>query len=289
MAIGKTIATYHDGRWFDGNVPIMRAADHASWLGTQIFDGARKFDGATPDLDLHCARLVRSAEVMGMVSPVSAEEIEAQVRKGLDRFARDATLYIRPMMWSRDGGTGVLDLDPESTSFAICIEDMPMPKVGAYSLTVSPYRRPRPDMAITGAKTGSLYPNNGRILKDARARGYSNALSLDAYGNVAETASMNVFAVKDGVVFTPVPNGCFLDGLTRQRVIGLLRHDGVDVIEATMSLADFDEADEIFLTGNIAKVMPVNRYQGRRLDTGPVARRARSLYWDFARSTVASV
>lgn len=287
MAIGKTIATYYEGRWIDGNVPIMRAADHAAWLGTQIFDGARQFEGATPDLDLHCARLVRSAEVMGMISPVSAEEIEAQVRKGLERFARDATLYIRPMMWSRDGGAGVLDLDPESTGFAICIEDMPMPPTGAYSLTVSPYRRPRQDMAITGAKTGSLYPNNGRILTDARARGFSNALSLDADGNVAETASMNAFAVRDGVVFTPVPNGCFLNGLTRQRVIGLLRDDGVEVIETTMSLADFDEADEIFLTGNIAKVMPVNRHQGRKLETGPVTNRARSLYWDFAKSTAA--
>ncbi|QPC43751.1 branched-chain amino acid aminotransferase [Kaustia mangrovi] len=289
MAIGKTIATYFDGRWIDGNVPIMRAADHAAWLGTQIFDGARQFEGTTPDLDLHCARLVHSAEVMGMVSPVSAEEIEAQVRKGLDRFARDATLYIRPMMWSCDGGAGVLDLDPESTGFAICIEDMPMPQTGAYSLTVSPYRRPRQDMAVTGAKTGSLYPNNGRILTDARARGFSNALSLDADGNVAETASMNAFAVTDGVVFTPVPNGCFLNGLTRQRVIKLLRADGVEVVETTMSLADFDNADEIFLTGNIAKVMPVNRYQDRALDTGPVTTRARSLYWDFARSTAATM
>ncbi|WP_137389080.1 branched-chain amino acid aminotransferase [Rhodoligotrophos defluvii] len=289
MAIGKTIATYYEGRWIDGNVPIIRAADHAAWLGTQVFDGARFFEGAAPDLDRHCARVVRSAEVMGMVAPVTAEEIESLVRAELRRFSPEATLYIRPMMWSRDGGPGVIDLNPDSTGFAICLEDMPFPPIGAYSLTVSPYRRPRQDMAVTEAKTGSLYPNNGRILTEARSRGFSNALSLDADGNVAETASMNAFAVKDGVVFTPVPNGCFLNGITRQRVMKLLRDDGVEVVETTMSLDDFAEADEIFLTGNISKVMPVTRYQDRELQIGPVAKRARSLYREFAKSAAALV
>ncbi|WP_158968759.1 branched-chain amino acid aminotransferase [Chachezhania sediminis] len=288
MAIGSTIATYVDGKWVDGSAPIITAADHVAWLGSQVFDGARLFDGVTPDLDLHCARLIRSAAAMGMNTSIEGPEIEALIREGLKRFAPDAELYIRPMMWARDGSPGLIDIDPDSTAFAICLEDMPMPQVGSYTLTVAPYRRPRQDMAITEAKTGSLYPNNGRIMAWARARGFSNALSLDIDGNVAETASTNVFAVKDGAVFTPAPNGCFLNGLTRQRVIKLLTAEGVEVSETTMTVADFEQADEIFITGNIAKVMPVVKFEDRDLGVGPVASKARELYMDYAHSTAAA-
>ena len=137
-------------------------------------------------------------------------------------------------------------------------------------------------MALTEAKAGSLYPNNGRIMAWARARGFSNALSCDIDGYVAETASTNVFMVRDGVVFTPVPNGCFLNGLTRQRVIALLRADGVEVVETQLRPEEFDTADEIFVTGNIAKVMPVSKFQDRKMGPGPVTRRARALYWAYA-------
>jgi branched-chain amino acid aminotransferase len=159
-----------------------------------------------------------------------------------------------------------------------------MPEPGAFSLTVSPYSRPRPDMALTEAKAASLYANNGRIVTEARKRGFSNALSRDYEGNVAETASTNVFLVRDGVVFTPVPNGTFLNGLTRQRVIGLMREDGIEVVECSLAVEDFHKADEIFVTGNIAKVMPVARFEDRCFDATPMANRAREIYWDWAHS-----
>jgi branched-chain amino acid aminotransferase len=87
---------------------------------------------------------------------------------------------------------------------------------------------------------------------------------------------------RDGVVYTPVPNGTFLDGITRQRVIALLRGDGATVIETTLRYADFASADEIFSTGNFAKVAPVIRIDDRQLKPGPFYTRARQLYWDFA-------
>ena len=284
MAISKQIVTWFDGTWHDGNAPVIRAADHIAWLGSQIFDGARQFEGVRPDLELHSARLIRSAHAMGMVPPVDAETVHELLEEGCTHFAPDAELYLRPMMWSRDGSPGVIDLDPESTAFCICIEAMPMPQPGEYSLTVSPFCRPRPDMALTEAKAGSLYANNGRIMAEARKRGFHNALSLDADGHVAETASTNVFMVRDGEVLTPIPNGTFLNGLTRQRVMKLLQADGIRVIETSLSVEDFRRADEIFITGNIAKVMPVARLDDRDLAQGPVATRARELYWDFALS-----
>ena len=284
MAVGKEIVTWVDGQWHRGNAPIIGAADHAAWLGSQVFDGARQFERVRPDLDLHAARIIRSAEVMNMLPPVDASTVQGLMEEGCGMFAPDAALYLRPMMWSRESSPGIIDATPESTGFAICIESLAMPEPGEFSLTVSPYCRPRPDMALTEAKAGALYANNARIMADARKRGFSNALSLDVNGHVAETASTNVFMVRDGVVLTPAPNGMFLNGITRQRVIGLLRADGLDVIETSLTLTDFDQAEEIFVTGNIAKVMPVTRYQDRELGKPRIGLRARELYWDYALS-----
>jgi branched-chain amino acid aminotransferase len=103
-------------------------------------------------------------------------------------------------------------------------------------------------------------------------------------GNVAELATSNIFMAKGGVVFTPVANGTFLAGITRQRVIGLLRADGVTVIEKTLTYQDFKEADEIFSTGNYSKVVPVTRIDDRTLPFGPLYTKARELYWKFAHS-----
>jgi branched-chain amino acid aminotransferase len=284
MAVGKDIVTWFKGTWHKGNAPIINAADHGAWLGSQVFDGARRFEGVMPDLDLHSARILRSAAAMGMQSPVDAETVQGLLEEGCDFFEPDTALYLRPMMWACESSPGIIDLVPDSTAFAICIETLPMSEPGGFSLTVSPFCRPRPDMALTEAKAGSLYANNGRIMADARKRGFSNALSLDFEGNVAETASTNVFLARDGVVFTPIPNGTFLNGLTRQRVMGLLRADGIEVRECKLTVADFDGAEEIFVTGNISKVMPVSRFEDRVLALGPIAMRARSLYWDFAHS-----
>jgi branched-chain amino acid aminotransferase len=285
MALGKRVSTWTGGRWHDGNVAVLGAADHGAWQGTLVFDGARAFEGVTPDLDLHCARILRSAAVMGLDAPMEADEIEAIVREGLKRYPPDAELYLRPMMWSRDGGPAIIDPQPDSTSIAICIEDLPMARPGPFSLSVSPFRRPQPDMALTEAKAACLYANNGRIAREAQMRGFNNALSLDAEGHVAETASTNAFLVRGGVVSTPVPNGTFLNGITRQRVIALLRADGVEVREETLDIADFAAADEIFLTGNASKVTPVTRFEDRDLGEGRMAARARRLYWDYAHQT----
>jgi branched-chain amino acid aminotransferase len=93
--------------------------------------------------------------------------------------------------------------------------------------------------------------------------------------------------VKDGVVFTPLPNGTFLAGITRQRVIGLLRDSGVTVVEKTLTYQHFEQADEIFATGNYSKVVPVTRIGDRSLPFGPFYSKARELYWAFAHSASA--
>lgn len=284
MALGSHVLTFFDGGWQDGNTPILNAADHSTWQGNLVFDGARYFEGVMPDLDLHMARIIHSATAMGLEPPVDAQELEGLVRDGVRRMDSDRALYLRPMMWSTEAGPALLDPDPASTRFAICLESLPMPEPGPMPITVSPFRRPRQDTALTEAKAACLYPNNARIITEAQKRGFRNALSLDLDDNVAETASTNVFMVRDGEVLTPVPNGTFLNGITRQRVIALLRADGVTVREASLTVGDFRSADEIFLTGNASKVMPVTALDDRDLGAGPMAARARSLYWDYAHS-----
>ena len=283
MALGGRVITWFDGAWHEGNTPIMRAADHGTWQGTLVFDGARTFEGVTPDLDLHSARIVNSAKAMYMNAPVDADTVEGLLREGIAKFPADAALYLRPMMWSVEGEASIIDADPNSTAFAICIEEYPMAVPGDFALTVSPFRRPRQDTAMTEAKAACLYPNNGRIVREAKSRGFNNALSLDLDDNVAETSSTNVFMFRDGEFFTPKPNGTFLNGITRQRVIRLLTEDGFTVREEALSVADFAEADEIFLTGNASKVMPVTKFEDRQLAT-MLGMKAREIYWDFAHS-----
>jgi branched-chain amino acid aminotransferase len=105
---------------------------------------------------------------------------------------------------------------------------------------------------------------------------------LDALGHVAELATANIWYVKDGEAHTPIPNGTFLNGITRQRVIALLRRAGISVHERPLSWREFLDADEAFSTGNYAKLMPVNRLENRSLQPGPIYAKARDLYWAFA-------
>lgn len=153
------------------------------------------------------------------------------------------------------------------------------------TLTTTRFRRPTLDNAVVNAKAGCLYPNNARMLAEATARGFGNALVCDSHGNVAESATANAFMVRDGEVFTPIANGTFLAGITRARHIANLRADGVKVHECVLTLDDFRAADEVFLTGNLAKVTPVTAFDDIRYPIGPIARRARTLYWNWAAST----
>jgi branched-chain amino acid aminotransferase len=275
--------TYFDGAWREGNVPIMGPRTHAAWLGSTVFDGARAFEGMVPDLELHCARINHSATEFHLAPTVSVERWISLVKEGLSRFAENAALYIRPMYWAEHGIGGGVRFDPDSTQWCLCIYESPMPEPKGSAITLSPFRRPTPDSAPLSAKASCLYPNNGRALLEAHARGFDNCVLCDALGNVAELANANIFMARDGVVYTPVPNGTFLDGITRRRVASLLRGDGVEVVERSLSFSDFEQADEIFSTGNYLKVYPMIRIEDRPLAPGPLYRRARELYWDYAR------
>jgi branched-chain amino acid aminotransferase len=274
--------TFFNGDWHEGNVPIMGVRSHSAWLCSSVFDGARAFEGVTPDLDLHCQRVNASARTYHLKPVVAAEQWMELTRDGMKKFDKDAALYIRPMYWAEGGSALLIAPDAETTNWCLSVYEAPMRKPDGFSLTLSPFRKPTLDSMPIDAKAGCLYPNNARALLEARSRGFDNCLLTDAVGNIAELATSNVFMAKDGVVFTPAANGSFLNGITRQRLIKLMREDGIEVVETALRYKDFESADEIFQSGNYIKVMPANRIGERPLQPGPFYRKARELYWEFA-------
>ena len=156
------------------------------------------------------------------------------------------------------------------------------PQGASTTLTQTRFRRPVLEDNVVNAKAGCLYPNNARMIAEARQKGFNNALVADAMGNVAETASANVFMVKDGEVFTPIPNGTFLAGITRARHMKHMTQNGIKVHEAVLSFEDFQDADEIFLSGNMMKITPVSAFDDTHYQIGRITNQVREMYWDWA-------
>ncbi len=270
---------YIEGKWIEGNPMILGPMTHGTWMASVVFDGARAFEGVTPDLDQHCERLIHSARSMDLAPMLTSGEVRELALEGVGKFPSGSELYIRPMYWADEG---FVMPDPESTRFCLSIFESPMPSAKGFSVCLSSFQRPLASMAPTDAKASCLYPNSGRALREALNKGYDNAVVLDGLGNVAELATANIWYAKDGEAHTPIANGTFLNGVTKQRVAKLLRKAGVKVHERTITYPELLDADEIFSTGNYGKVIPINRIDGRDLQPGPVYALARKSYWDYA-------
>ncbi|CAH2598590.1 Branched-chain amino acid aminotransferase [Rhodovastum atsumiense] len=271
-----------DGAWTETPPRLLGPQDHAFWLASVTFDGARAFQGCAPDLDLHCRRAVASATNLGLHPAIAAEEIERLAIEGIRRFGPEAELYIKPVFYAAGEGHFV---GAAETRFVLHIFEAPLPGPAGFSATLSPLRRPAPEMAPTNAKAACLYPNSDRATREANDRGFEAAVMLDPWDNVAEFAFANLMIAKDGRVLTPAANGTFLAGITRRRVLALLNEAGIPAEEAKLTVADLQDADEIFSTGNYGKVVPCSRFEQRALNAGPIGAKARQLYFDWARTT----
>ena len=273
---------WHGGRWYEDQQPkLLGPMDHAMWMASLAFDGARAFEGLAPDLDRHCARLIDSSRKMLLEPTLGADEVLDLCRQAIRRLPKDVPVYVRPMFYAM---RGFVTPEPDSTEFALAVYGSPMPEPRGMSVCFSSYRRPARDAAPTDAKAGCLYPNMQRALVEASRRGFDNGITLDASANVAELATANLWIARDGVALTPACNGTFLNGITRQRVIQLLRDAGTEVQETTLTRQDILDADEVFSTGNYGKVLPITKVEDRHYQTGHVYQRARDLYFEFART-----
>lgn len=174
--------------------------------------------------------------------------------------------------------------EPDTTQCAIVVHHLPLPDPKGFTACLSPFRRPSADAAPTDAKAACLYPNLQRAIAYATNRGFDNAVIYKTDGTIAELATANLMIVKDAKIFTASADGTFLAGITRARVMQLLETYGSPVSEVSLSEDDLMNADEVFSTGNYGKVVPITKIEDKTFGVGPITRRVRDLYWDFAQT-----
>lgn len=219
-----------------------------------------------------------------MIEPtIDPQTMVDVIHEGLKSYDKNAVVYIRPMYWATIGDPIGIVPSKDETGFAICLEQIPMaPQSASTTLTRTRFRRPVLEDNVVNAKAGCLYPNNARVIAEAHQNDFQNALVADAMGNVAEIVSANVFMVKNGDVFTPIPNGTFPAGITRARHMKHMAENRIKVHEAVLSFDDFHAADEIFLSGNMMKIPPVTAFDASAYEIENVTNQVREMYWDWA-------
>lgn len=250
--------------WMDGKLVPWREAklhvlSHGLHYASAVFEGERVYGGTIFKSREHSERLQRSAQILGFDLPISVDALEAAKLETV-RANNIVDGYIRPICWR---GSEMMGVSAQAAKPRLAIATWEWPsyfspelKAKGIRLTVAPYRRPAPDTAPTAAKAAGLYMICTISKHAAEDKGYQDALMLDYRGYVAEATGANIFLVIDGEIHTPTPD-CFLNGITRQTVIGLAEARGYKIIERHIPFEDFGRASEVFLTGSAAEVTPV--------------------------------
>ena len=242
--------------WRDAKVHVLT---HALHYASSVFEGERCYDGTIFKSRAHTDRLLASCDLLDMPHPYSADEIEAAKAATLAKNGfTDA--YVRPIVWRGSGEDMGVASSRNPMHMAIAVWEW-----GAYygdakmkgaKLDISKWKRPSPETIPCRAKAGGLYMICTMSKHAAEAKGCSDALMMDYRGYVAEATGANVFFVKDGEVHTPKPD-CFLNGITRQTVIGMLTEKGVPVHERHIEPQEMADFQQCWLTGTAAEVTPV--------------------------------
>jgi branched-chain amino acid aminotransferase len=269
-----------DGEIVDGPEARIPVTDHGLLYGDGIFEGIRVYRGRVFRLDAHMQRFAAAARGIALELPGGIAVVREIVLDTARAFGA-AEAYLR-LIATR--GEGPLGVDPTNcpNPRLICIAA----RVSIFSeeererglaLVTSSLRRPSPDVLDPRIKSLN-YLNNALAKLEARQRGADEALMLNANGMVAEASVANVFVVRDGVLLTPPATDGALEGITRATVIDLASALGIPVREQTLSRFDFFAADEAFLTGSGAGLVPVRSLDDRRIgsgDPGPVYEKVR--------------
>ena len=269
--------------WRDAKVHILT---HALHYGSSVFEGERAYGGKIFESKKHSERLIQSANYLDMPLPYSVEQIEDAKQEILDNN-KEKDLYVRVIAWRGSG----LDMGVASAKNKVHMSVSAW-EWGAYygdakmqgaKLDISKWKRPSPDTIPSFAKASGLYMICTVSKHEAEAKGCSDALMLDYRGYVAEATGANVFFVHDGVVHTPKPD-CFLNGITRQTVMLMLRERGIETIERHIELDELENFTECWLTGTAAEVTPVGRIGNYSFKVGPITKDIANSYDIIVRS-----
>jgi len=281
--------------WFDGELGPWRDAKihvltHALHYASSVFEGQRAYNGSVFKLREHTERLHQSARILGFEIPWTADEIDAACNAVLKANGwSDA--YMRPVAWRGAESMGVA---PGNTKPHLAIAAWewgkyydPRHSENGITLDIAAWRRPAPYTAPTASKASGLYMICTLSKQQAEQKGFNDALMFDWRGQVAEGTGANVFFVRDGTLHTPVPD-CFLDGITRQTVIGLAQKRGIEVKERAIWPEELESFEQMFLTGSAAEVTPVAEAGPWRFEVGEMTRLLRKDYLDLAHRRVSN-
>ena len=251
--------------WMNGSfIPWEKATTHIISQGlhyaSTVFEGERAYGGKIFKSKEHTKRLFKSANIIGMEIPFSEEEI-IKAKDDLINKMKKENCYIRPVVWR---GAQVMGLSTMKSDINVAIalwddwasyfkiED----RSSGLKLITSPWKRPSPDTAPFDAKASGPYIICTMSKQFAEEKGYNDALMLDYRCFVAEGTGANIFFIKDKNIYTPIPD-CFLNGITRQTVIELVKNKGFNLIEKHILPNEIDKYEEAFLTGTAAEITPI--------------------------------
>lgn len=265
--------------WMDGKMVPWRDAKvhvltHAMHYASSVFEGERAYNGKIFRSRDHSNRLHKSAEYIDFQIPWTVDEIEAAKQQVL-QAGNLSDGYVRAVAWRGAGEDMGVASARNPVHLAIAAWEW-----GAYygdaktqgaKLDISKWKRPSPETIPCHAKAAGLYMICTMSKHAAEAKGCSDAMMFDYRGYVAEATGANIFFVKDGEVHTPTAD-CFLNGLTRQTVIGRLKEKGINVIERHIMPDELEGFEQCWLTGTAAEVTPVGQIGDYNFEVGAMAR-----------------
>jgi len=257
--------------WRDAKLHVL---SHGLHYASAVFEGERVYGGKIFKLTAHSQRLHNSARILGFEIPYGVAELDA----ACDAVVKANCIsdgYVRPIAWR---GSEMMGVAAQATRINVAIASWVWPtyftpeaRSQGIRMTTATWKMPPPDTMPSLSKAAGVYMICTMAKHDAEKLGYNDALLLDWRGRIAEATGANVFLAIDGKLHTPTPD-CFLDGLTRQTVIGLARKRGIEVVERAVLPEDLNLAQEVFLTGTAAEVTPVAEIDRHRFQAGRITR-----------------
>ena len=265
---------WYDGKlvpWADASLHVL---SHGLHYASAVFEGERAYGGQIFKSTEHSERLKRSAKILDFEIPYSVAEINAAKKLVVDKNGKKEA-YVRPIAWR---GSEMMGVSAQNNTIHLAIASWEWPsyfdpeqRLKGIRLDLADYRRPDPRTAPCRAKAAGLYMICTISKHAAERKGYADAMMLDWEGRVAECTGANIFFVKDGKIHTPLAD-CFLDGLTRQTVIGLAKKRGFKVIERRILPDELTTFSECFITGSAAEVTAVSEIAKWNFNPGGITK-----------------
>lgn len=275
-----------DGEFVDWREAKVHVLSHALHYASSVFEGERAYNGKIFKSREHNERLFKSAEALDMPMPITLDELEAAKQETLKKSGLEDA-YVRVVVWRGSGED--MGVASAANPVRVAIAIWPW---GAYygdakmqgaKLDIAEWKRPSPETIPVHAKAAGLYMICTISKHKAEAKGCSDALFMDYRGYVAEATGANIFFVKDGEVHTPTPD-CFLNGITRQTVIQMLKDRGINVIERHIMPEELADFEQCWLTGTAAEVTPVGQIGEYTFEVGDMAKDISRAYEELVRA-----